>query len=248
MVTSGQPTVRAGSEPQKASTYSRTGSDSSFTFDEDLLDSLILRLSGKIGVHPVDLVSVRFGTPPWVADGENQARVLQETARALPSETLGQTLARLRFVSPSEASWLDRGLTVTPMQFDCEKLIPLDRGDLLGVEEPETMKPISSVQYVGRPSRIGNKWLSGELAAVPTISEEPTGEEAETESTRVAQAHRLLVTLLGTDTALPPAKLLAAAIDLSTALAKSPEVFQELAAKFDDNERSWPSPPPLRQG
>lgn len=181
-----------------------------FTWDD--FDRLLLDLCSRIGMHPVELLALRFGEPDSTAHGEDLARFLVRQAGPLPGETLGATLQRLGFTTAEESDWLDRGLRITEVKMRCHELVPLDRWDLNGYDEPLT---ISAIQRLSRFRCFGRRFWRADKDPIPEL---PRDEE-EPRSDLLARAHRaVLDDAAERGRQLTPAQALAEAHDVVTTL------------------------------
>lgn len=177
------------------------------------LDRMILDLCSRWGLHPVELVALRFGEPEGHTRAERFARGIHKYAGPIPGETLGDTLVRLGFATAEEAAWLDRGLAITEIKMHCHELIPLDRWDLLGYDDPGDIAP---VQRLARFECVGNLFWRSSKCRVPEL---PKPESHEDRSDLLARAHRaVLHEAAKKGRALSPAQALAEAHDVVATL------------------------------
>lgn len=179
----------------------------------EVQDQRVLDLCGRLGLHPVELMALRFGEPDSMAHGEDLARFLMRQAGPLPGETLGATLLRLGFTTAEESDWLDRGLKVTEVKMRCHELVPLDRWDLNGYDEPLTL---SAIQRLSRFRCFARRFWRADKDPIPEL---PRNNEEEPRSDLLARAHRaVLDDAAERDRQLTPAQALAEAHDVVTTL------------------------------
>lgn len=124
----------------------------------DLVDRAIASLCGRLGVHPVELIALRYGEDVDTGiEPDHVENSLREAAGA--AGPLGQALARAGHLTAAEGEWLDRGMTPMPVRFEAtDGELPLYQQYYRGClwRDSKYVRPCRT-QWVGR----GVPWMLG---------------------------------------------------------------------------------------
>lgn len=139
----------------------------------DALDAIVQDLCGRIGIHPLELITLRYGTADCTrSEPETLERILREETHVGDSRPLGAALADGGIVPQAAGEWLDRGLRPLPIRLQRH-----DGRASLTYDCCGEVHVISPAQAVWRGADSVRYWLRDPKLEPPAYVREVIGED-----------------------------------------------------------------------